>query len=62
MKMSKKYKIVAAKLPLHYYNKLVQMAKWDDRPLGREATALLKLAVNDYYEESKRWEEDNEEI
>ena len=60
--MSKDLKIVACKLPMNIYNKVVDMAKWDDRSLGKQGTALIKLAVNDYYEESKRWEEDNEKV
>ena len=60
--MSKELKIIACKLPMNIYNKVVDMAKWDDRSLNKQATALIKLAVNDYYEESKRWEEDNEKV
>ncbi|MBC8302164.1 MAG: hypothetical protein H8E55_41160 [Pelagibacterales bacterium] len=54
--MNKNYKIVSVKLPTIFHEKLVKMARWEDRSVSRQASSLIKLAINDYYNESKEWE------
>ena len=42
--------------------KIKDMAVWDNRSFSGEVSHLIKVAVSDYYEESKRWKEEDEEI
>ena len=42
--------------------KIKDMALWDNRSFSGEVSHLLKVVVSDYYEESKRWKEEDEEI
>lgn len=42
--------------------KIKEMAEWDSRSFSGEVSHLLKVAVHDYYGETKQWREESEEI
>jgi len=43
-------------------DKINDMARWESRSFSGQVSHLLKVAINDYYEEAKQWMEDEEGV
>ena len=43
-------------------DRVKDMARWENRSFSGQISHMIKVAINDYYEESKQWRDEDEEI